>query len=100
MSIPRIELTSEHLDWDPASNRYEEQEESMTDYRGEIAHHVQTGTNLVISSLSSFSLPLADITHDDNFASLHESKVQVCTGASRHRSGKMTSTQGKAVDAL
>ena len=54
MSIPGIELTSEHLDWDPASNRYEEQEEATTDFRGEIAHHVQTGTNLVISACPHF----------------------------------------------
>ena len=54
----------------------------------------------MIGSLSSFSLPHADITHDDNFASLFESKVQVCSVASSHRSGKMISTQGKAVDAL
>ena len=29
---PRLELTSEHLDWDPDSTRYTEQEEAMTDY--------------------------------------------------------------------
>ena len=72
----------------------------MTHFRGNISHHVQIGTNLVISALSSLSLPHADITHDDNFAALLKSKVQVFSVASSHRSGKMTSTQGKAVDAL
>lgn len=33
---PRIELTNEHLEWDPTTTTYERQEEAMTDYEGNI----------------------------------------------------------------
>lgn len=95
-SVPRIDLTAEHLDWDPASTRYQEQEEAMTDYRGELATPcpLDKDRSLVINSLASV-MPLADITHNDNFGSVLESKVSV----SAVSSGTVKSSQGKAVDA-
>jgi hypothetical protein len=35
---PRLHLTSETLTWDPTTNLYEQQENAMMDYSGNIVH--------------------------------------------------------------
>ena len=97
-TYPRLKLKSEHIDWDPASTRYTEQEKDMPKYRREITIPDQFSSvhSLVINSLSSLSTLIADITNDDKFASMLENKIQV----SAIKSGNVNSNQGKVVDAL
>ena len=47
----------------------------MTDFAGDVVL-VDAGTTFVVNSLMS-ATPMADFTHDYNFASVLESKVQV-----------------------
>ena len=96
---PRIDLTSDTLTWDPSCTRYEEQEEAMTDHRGEFVPIADLDTSgrgpeMVINSFSTFN-PLADITHNDNFAAVLQSKVNV----SATYSGEIRSKAKKPVDA-
>ena len=51
---------------------------------------------LVINALDSLTTLLADITNDNNFGSVLESKVSI----SAISTGTMGTTQGKSVDAL
>ena len=92
---PRIVLTSDGLTWDPFYTGYQEQEEAITDLKGEIAPLDSTlrGPSIVINSLSSFT-PMADFTHNDNFHTILESKVQVSATI-----GKVESSTRKGVDA-
>ena len=92
---PQVELTAQHLDWEPASNRFQMQEESMMDHKGEIVHVDDRERPMIISSLNSLVMPAANITDDDNFAEALSSKVRV----SAVSSGNIRSSQGKAVDA-
>ena len=97
----RIDLTSETLDWNPASTRYQEQEEAMTDYRGQVTAREPASDDdalFVCSMTSTMLMPSIDLVSDDNFASALKSKVQqVSVGDSRP--GNVTSKQGKHVDA-
>ena len=98
--IPRFELTSATLTWDPSSTTYMEQEDSQLDVSGGLASidPRDRGHTLVINSFSSCThSPLADITHDDNFGNVLLSKVQV--SAVKKKAGTVGSTQGKLVDA-
>ena len=94
----RLKLKSEHIEWNTTSTRYTEQEESMTDYQGEIVmpDPSSRGKYLVINSLSSLFTPISDITDDDNFSSMLKNKVQV----SATQSGNVNSNQGRAVETL
>ena len=118
---PRIDLTSDTLTWDPSCSRYEDQEEALLDHRGEFnPPEIDTsmrGPKLVINSLTSQILledsdtsmrgpklvvnsltshhPLVDITHNDNFATVLQSKVNV----SATQSGGVRSNAKKSVDA-
>ena len=94
-SHPRIELTSEHLTWDPATTHYEEEEERMADCHGDLVR-VDSGTTLVVNSLTSLT-PMADFTHDYNFGSVLQSKVRVSSVGTGP--GRVESKQMKAVDA-
>ena len=92
---PRIELTSETLIWDPLHTGFQQQEEAMTDLKGEIAvvDPSKRGPSVVINSLSSFT-PLADVTHDENFGTVLESKVRASASI-----GKVVTRSRKGVDA-
>ncbi len=67
---PRLHLTSETLTWDPTTNLYEQQENAMMDYSGNIAHDAamrgQVPT-LIVNDLQLLTTDLADMTHDCNF---------------------------------
>jgi hypothetical protein len=68
--IPRIDLTSETLTWDPSKTLYEEQENRMTNHSGAIVRDAaMRGPDLVVSALHSMTTDLADILHDCNFHS-------------------------------
>ena len=50
---PRLELTSEHLEWDPTSTTFQEQEEAMTKWDGTTHDNMSArGPSLMISSVS------------------------------------------------
>ena len=98
--VPRIDLTSEHLEWDPASTRYSEQEEAMTGYDGDVVRSEPGRPALVINSLTTHHVrPLADISNNDNLGAVLESKVQVASVSSSCDVAHVVSKQGKAVDA-
>ena len=74
---PRLELTSEHLEWDPTSTIFQEQEESMTKWDGTTHDNLSARRpSLMISSVShSTTECAANIVDDFNFAQVLESHV-------------------------
>jgi len=76
--IPRIDLTSETLTWDPTTTLFEEQEDGMLNYSGAIVNDAAVrGPHLVINSLFSFTTDTADITHDCNLHRVLRSHVTI-----------------------
>ena len=76
--IPRIDLTSETLTWDPSTTLYEEQENGMTDHSGAIVRDAAVrGPDLVVSALHSLTTDQADILHDRNFHQVLLSHVDI-----------------------
>jgi hypothetical protein len=76
--IPRIDLTSETLTWDPSTTIYEEQKNEMTDHSGAIVRDAAVrGPDLVVSALHSMTTDLADILHDRNFRQVLLSHVHI-----------------------
>jgi hypothetical protein len=66
-NIPRIDLTSETLTWDPSITLYEEQENGMTGHSSAIVRDAAVrGLDLVVSALHSLTTEQADILHDPN----------------------------------
>jgi hypothetical protein len=65
-----INMTAEHLDWDPIDPTYSSQGAAMTDYRGVVLPHPDRGQPLVINALSSMTTDAADIADDENLALL------------------------------
>ena len=105
-NYPRITLTSKTLTWDPSTTIYEDQENAMRTYDGDIHRDTSTrGPLMVINSLScnSLSCDAADITADDNFGTALESKVVISSASvvkdSTNRYGNVQSKKGKQVDA-
>ena len=104
--ISRYELTSEHLDWNPSDPTFGEQEDDATDDVGSfVDRYAPSGDpNLYIRDISS-SVPQADISDDDNLGHVLMNKVQVSdisraiSTAQTTKTGNMTSTQFKSVDA-
>ena len=72
-----IELTAEQWDWEPSDTRFQELEEAMTSYGGQLAGKDDHDIRLMISSPTSLTMPSADITGDSNFGTILESKVCV-----------------------
>ncbi len=76
--IPRIDLTSETLTWDPTTTLFEEQEDEMFDYSGNIVNDAaMREPHLVISSLLSLTADTADIMHDCNLHWVLRSHVTI-----------------------
>ncbi len=77
---PLLHLASETLTWDPPTNLYEQQENAMIDYSGNIVRDAamrgQVPT-LIINELQSLTTDLADIMHDCNFHQVLTSHVVV-----------------------
>ena len=66
----RLILTSETLTWDPLTTDFEEQEQAMTDFSGNIVRDATVRgrvQNLVINEFASLAQDTADITDDANF---------------------------------
>jgi hypothetical protein len=74
---PRLHLTSESLTWDPTTDLYEQQENAMVDYSGNIVHDAAVrGPTLIFNELQPLT-DLADLTHDCNFHRVLTSHVVV-----------------------
>ena len=97
---PRYELTNEQLDWDPCDDSFQQQEDAMTDVHGQLAErHVSRGRGLHSNTLNisyTSSVPVADISQDDNLSTVLLNKVQMQVSAV---SGGVKSTSHKNVDA-
>ncbi len=77
---PRLHLTSETLTWDPTTNLYEQQENAMMDYSGNIVHDAAVRgqvSTLIVNELQLLTTDLADMTHDCNFHQVLTSHVVV-----------------------
>ena len=74
---PSLELTNKFLELDPSNRTYEDQEKTMTDFRGNFIHSRLTSTapTLIINSMSSTTLDTTDMNDDYNFAYVLESQV-------------------------
>ena len=103
---PRYELTSEHLDWNPSDPKFGEQEDDATDDVGSFVdrYALAGDPNLYIRVIFS-SVPQADISDNDNLGNDLMNKVQflaiarAISTAQTTKTGNMTRTQGKSVDA-
>ena len=94
---PVIDLTSEHLEWDPTNPRYEDQENSMLDRPGEIIRNTTSrGPLMVINSVATTTVDAADITDDDNLGDVLESYVN-CTSSDCTVSDLKSTTDPRAV---
>ncbi len=77
---PRLHLTSETLTWDPMTNLYEQQENVMMDYSGNIVRDAAMRgqiPTLIVNKLQLLTTDLADMTHDCNFHQVLTSHVVV-----------------------
>ena len=79
MKYQTIESTAEKMDWEPNDTRFQESEEAMTPYGDQLMGKYDNDNTLIISSMSSPTMPSADITGDSNFGTILESKVCVST---------------------
>ncbi len=74
----RLHLTSETLTWDPTTDLYENQENAMMDYSGNIVHDAAVrGPNLILNGLHSLTTDLADLMHDCNFHQVSTAHIVV-----------------------
>jgi hypothetical protein len=67
---PRLHLTSEILTWDPTTNLYEQQENTMMDYSGNIVSGATVRgqvLTLIFNELQLLTTGMADMAHDCNF---------------------------------
>jgi hypothetical protein len=76
----QLQLTSETLTWNPTTNLYEQQENAMMDYSGNIVCDAAVRgqvLTLIVNELQSLTTDLADMTHDCNFHQVLTSHVIV-----------------------
>ena len=91
MDLPCVNITDEHLNWDPGSTRFKNQEEALTSSYGYIIGKNLYDQSFAINAVgSSMIIPLADISHGNNLGSVLESKVGVSaiTGVTSIKQGK------------
>eukprot|EP00804_Cyclotella_cryptica_P017277 CCRYP_016828-RA/>CCRYP_016828-RA protein AED:0.02 eAED:0.02 QI:0/0/0/1/0/0.5/2/0/461 len=87
-AYPHIDLTAEEPIWDPQSSDFSEMEDRMIDFRGQVMCRTSTARGrMVINSLSvSLQVSAVDVTDDENFGLLLESKACVSSSISKHKS--------------
>ena len=69
-------MTNEHLDWEPSNPCFADQEDAMTDCKGELEVH-NRAPHLVINSVSFMNEDHSDVTDYDNFGNVLEAYVNV-----------------------
>ena len=97
----RLELTSEHLLWDPNDPSYAEQEKAMTDYHGVIidSRANARGRSFIINAISSFP-EAADVDDDENLPLALESQVHISSvDSTLVASGAVRTRTHKAINA-
>ena len=77
MKYQTIELTAEQLDWELNNTRFQESEKAMISYGDQLMGKYDNENTLIISSMTSLTMPSANITGDSNFGTILESKVCV-----------------------
>jgi hypothetical protein len=96
----RLHLTSETLTWDPMTNLYEQQENAMTDYSGNIvcdaAVRVQVPT-LIVNEPHWLTTDMANMTHDCNFHQVLTSHI-VVSSINASLSGHVRSCKAALID--
>ena len=97
--ITRYHLTSETQTWDPTTTLYEEQEDAMVDHQGYVVHSSDAPARgrLVINELTSLTTYTADVTDDDNFHVVLQSRVQV-SSIGTSETGHFKTKQTKPID--
>jgi hypothetical protein len=68
------------LTWDPTTNLYEQQENAMMDYSGNIVRDAAVRgqvPTLIVNELQLLTTDLADMTHDSNFHQVLTSHIIV-----------------------
>ncbi len=97
---PQLHLTSETLTWDPMTNLYEQQENAMMDYSGNIvcdaAVRGQVPT-IIVNALQSLTTDLADMMHDCNFHQVLTSHV-IISSVDTSLSGHVGSRKAAPID--
>jgi hypothetical protein len=66
---PSLHLTSDTLTWHPTTNLYEQKENAMMDYFGNIVRDAAIRgrvLTLIVNELQSLTTDMADMTHDCN----------------------------------
>jgi hypothetical protein len=97
---PRLHLTSETLTWDPTTNLYEQQENAMKVYSGNILHDAAVRgqvPTLIVNELQSLTTDLADMMHDCNFHQVLTSHV-VVSSANASLSGHVQLCKAVPID--
>ena len=77
---PRVELTSQHLTWDPSSTIFEDKENQMPTSKANVPARTSParGPLIVINSITTSSTyDAADVMADDNFGDILQSHVNV-----------------------
>ena len=99
--IPRIDLTSRDLTWDPSTKSYESQEDAVYERlkRERISNNLPA-PGYRISSMSSMGNDAVDVTDDDNFADILESNVIASISSVHSNSGIIRSKSQPAIDHL
>ena len=94
-AYPHIDLTAEEPIWDPQSADFSEMEDRMIDFRGQVMCRTSTARGrMVINSLSvSLQVSAVDVTDDENFGLLLESKACVLSSISKVGVAKSKSSQ-------
>ncbi len=99
---PRLHLTSETLTWDPTTNLYEQQENAMMDYSGNIvcdaAVRGQVPT-LIVNELQLLTADLTDMTHDCNLHQVLTSHI-IVSSVDASLSGHVQSCKAAPIDLM
>jgi hypothetical protein len=97
---PRLHLTSETLTWDPTTNLYEQQENAMMDYSGNIVRDVDLRgqvPTLIVNELQLLTTDMADMMHDCNFHQVLTSHV-IVSSVDASLSGHVRSCKAAPID--
>jgi hypothetical protein len=99
---PRIVLTADHITWSPSATTFSEQEDAMTDHRGDIFTGSHDPPPMIINEIMLSTCAFAaDIHSDLNYGRALASHEHVTLSEitnSQNKYGDIKSTRGKRVD--
>jgi len=99
---PRIVLTADHITWSPSATTFSEQEDAMTDHRGDIFTGSHDSPPMIINGIMLSTCAFAaDIHSDLNYGRALASHEHVTLSEitnSQNKYGDIKSTRGKKVD--